>query len=173
MNFITLLPLPSVLPKLCSRLRYAIAADDVLAANKNCVGECTSSNSTAWIMQNKGLENSSTWRWRGRGSVDAEIIRKTMLLHEDIFRHQVRELHRLHAVQRMVMEELKVQTNKHSHHQHHQLLHLDHAAGSSTRGVDDEGYYGLDLTLAIGLGGGTTSTKHNSTRTGERTTAPP
>ncbi|XP_022755449.1 uncharacterized protein LOC111303447 [Durio zibethinus] len=36
-----------------------------------------------------------------------ESIRKTMQMHEDIFKHQVRELHRLYSVQKMLMDELK------------------------------------------------------------------
>ncbi|KAJ4830501.1 hypothetical protein Tsubulata_012823 [Turnera subulata] len=36
-----------------------------------------------------------------------DFIRKTMQMHEDIFKHQVRELHRLYSVQKMLMEELK------------------------------------------------------------------
>ncbi|KAL5065956.1 hypothetical protein RYX36_027693 [Vicia faba] len=36
-----------------------------------------------------------------------ESIKKTMKLHEDIFKHQVRELHRIYNVQKMLMNELK------------------------------------------------------------------
>ncbi|XVE71852.1 hypothetical protein DITRI_Ditri10aG0185100 [Diplodiscus trichospermus] len=36
-----------------------------------------------------------------------ESIRNTMQMHEDIFKHQVRELHRLYSVQKMLMDELK------------------------------------------------------------------
>ncbi|MBA0826136.1 hypothetical protein Goarm_011020 [Gossypium armourianum] len=36
-----------------------------------------------------------------------ESIRKTMQMHENIFKHQVRELHRLYSVQKMLMDELK------------------------------------------------------------------
>ncbi|XVE79973.1 hypothetical protein DITRI_Ditri14bG0100600 [Diplodiscus trichospermus] len=36
-----------------------------------------------------------------------ESIRKTMQVHEDTFKHQVRELHRLYSVQKMLMDELK------------------------------------------------------------------
>ncbi|PKA57576.1 hypothetical protein AXF42_Ash018551 [Apostasia shenzhenica] len=36
-----------------------------------------------------------------------EFIRSTMLKHEDIFKHQVRELHRLYQVQKMLMTELR------------------------------------------------------------------
>ncbi|XVF47669.1 hypothetical protein PTKIN_Ptkin03bG0128700 [Pterospermum kingtungense] len=39
--------------------------------------------------------------------LEMESIRKTMQMHEDIFRHQVRELHRLYSVQKMLMDELK------------------------------------------------------------------
>ncbi|XP_035548939.1 uncharacterized protein LOC109005122 [Juglans regia] len=36
-----------------------------------------------------------------------ESIKRTMQMHEDVFKHQVRELHRLYSVQKMLMEELK------------------------------------------------------------------
>ncbi|KAJ1433464.1 hypothetical protein SESBI_05998 [Sesbania bispinosa] len=36
-----------------------------------------------------------------------ESIKKTMQMHEDIFKHQVRELHRVYNVQKMLMDELK------------------------------------------------------------------
>ncbi|KAF7806648.1 myb-like protein I [Senna tora] len=36
-----------------------------------------------------------------------ESIKKTMQMHEDIFKHQVRELHRVYSVQKMLMDELK------------------------------------------------------------------
>ncbi|XP_039032749.1 uncharacterized protein LOC120167928 isoform X1 [Hibiscus syriacus] len=36
-----------------------------------------------------------------------ESIRNTMLMHEDVFKHQVRELHRLYSVQKVLMDELK------------------------------------------------------------------
>ncbi|XP_062077525.1 uncharacterized protein LOC133782290 isoform X2 [Humulus lupulus] len=35
-----------------------------------------------------------------------DSIKKTMQMHEDIFKHQVRELHRLYSVQKMLMDEL-------------------------------------------------------------------
>ncbi|WJX96604.1 hypothetical protein P8452_77784 [Trifolium repens] len=36
-----------------------------------------------------------------------ESIKKTMQMHEDIFKHQVRELHRIYSVQKMLMNELR------------------------------------------------------------------
>ncbi|KAK7265241.1 hypothetical protein RJT34_32858 [Clitoria ternatea] len=36
-----------------------------------------------------------------------ESIKKTMLMHEDIFKHQVRELHRVYRVQKMLMDEVQ------------------------------------------------------------------
>lgn len=41
-----------------------------------------------------------------------ESIRKTMLMHENIFKQQVRELHRLYRVQKMLMNELKNEANR-------------------------------------------------------------
>ncbi|GLU10448.1 hypothetical protein SLE2022_272490 [Rubroshorea leprosula] len=47
-------------------------------------------------------------------SHNRESIRRTMQMHEDVFKHQVRELHRLYSVQRMLMDEFKkeVKQNK-------------------------------------------------------------
>ncbi|KAK7303911.1 hypothetical protein RJT34_14829 [Clitoria ternatea] len=36
-----------------------------------------------------------------------ESIKKTMQMHEDIFKHQVRELHRVYSVQKMLMDDLR------------------------------------------------------------------
>ncbi|KAJ6355453.1 hypothetical protein OIU77_005945 [Salix suchowensis] len=36
-----------------------------------------------------------------------DFIKKTMQLHEDIFKQQVRELHRLYSVQKILMEDLE------------------------------------------------------------------
>ncbi|KAK8498245.1 hypothetical protein V6N13_095449 [Hibiscus sabdariffa] len=41
-----------------------------------------------------------------------ESIRNTMLMHEDVFRHQVQELHRLYSVQKILMDELKKEVKK-------------------------------------------------------------
>ncbi|KAK8487556.1 hypothetical protein V6N11_066542 [Hibiscus sabdariffa] len=43
-----------------------------------------------------------------------ESIKKTMQMHEEMFKHQVRELHRLYRVQKMLMDELKreISTNR-------------------------------------------------------------
>ncbi|XP_052888041.1 uncharacterized protein LOC108469109 [Gossypium arboreum] len=47
-----------------------------------------------------------------------ESIRKTMQMHENIFKHQVRELHRLYSVQKMLMDELKRKTSSDVNQQH-------------------------------------------------------
>nr|KYP62379.1 hypothetical protein KK1_016911 [Cajanus cajan] len=41
-----------------------------------------------------------------------ESIKKTMQIHEDIFKHQVRELHRVYNVQKMLMEDLRKETKQ-------------------------------------------------------------
>ncbi|KAF5725958.1 hypothetical protein HS088_TW23G00691 [Tripterygium wilfordii] len=43
---------------------------------------------------------------------NVESIRKTMQMHEDIFKHQVRELHRLYSVQKTLTNELKEETRQ-------------------------------------------------------------
>ncbi|GMI74197.1 hypothetical protein HRI_001089000 [Hibiscus trionum] len=40
-----------------------------------------------------------------------ESIKKTMQMHEEMFKHQVRELHRLYSVQKLLMNELKREIN--------------------------------------------------------------
>lgn len=45
-----------------------------------------------------------------KGDVDA--IRKTMQDHENAFKNQVKELHRLYSVQKMLMEELRKESNQ-------------------------------------------------------------
>ncbi|XP_027366489.1 uncharacterized protein LOC113872825 isoform X2 [Abrus precatorius] len=41
-----------------------------------------------------------------------ESIKKTMQMHEDIFKHQVRELHRVYSVQKMMMNDLRKETKQ-------------------------------------------------------------
>ncbi|XP_073227052.1 uncharacterized protein [Cicer arietinum] len=41
-----------------------------------------------------------------------ESIKRTMQMHEDIFKHQVRELHRVYNVQKMLMDDLKNKTRQ-------------------------------------------------------------
>ncbi|KAK7329766.1 hypothetical protein VNO77_23945 [Canavalia gladiata] len=73
-----------------------------------------------------------------------ESIKKTMQMHEDIFKHQVRELHRVYSVQKMLMEELKNEIRQekfwkpvndidvsHPHsteHQHPQTTQISHGS---------------------------------------------
>ncbi|KAG7972575.1 hypothetical protein I3843_07G190900 [Carya illinoinensis] len=44
-----------------------------------------------------------------------EPIKRTMQMHEDVFKHQVSELHRLYRVQKMLMEELKKEPKQDRH----------------------------------------------------------
>ncbi|KAK7291877.1 hypothetical protein RIF29_07379 [Crotalaria pallida] len=55
--------------------------------------------------QNKESKDNRQKRMIDRNNL--ELIKKTMQMHEDIFKHQVRELHRVYSVQRMLMDELK------------------------------------------------------------------
>ncbi|XP_010536903.1 PREDICTED: homeobox protein 5-like [Tarenaya hassleriana] len=65
--------------------------------------------------QSKELTGEDEGRFRVRpmdrflDKQNIESIRKTMQAQEDIFKHQVRELHRVYSVQKMMMEELKRQ----------------------------------------------------------------
>ncbi|XP_061353064.1 uncharacterized protein LOC133297858 [Gastrolobium bilobum] len=71
--------------------------------------------------QNKGLTNNHCSigvdklqdpmdRMHDRNNL--ESIKKTMQMHEDIFKNQVRELHRVYSVQKMLMDELKKETKQ-------------------------------------------------------------
>ncbi|XP_021277597.1 uncharacterized protein LOC110411666 [Herrania umbratica] len=57
--------------------------------------------------QKIGLERSGSCMDRMLERHNMESIRKTMEMHEDTFKHQVRELHRLYSVQKMLMDEVK------------------------------------------------------------------
>ncbi|KAL5549255.1 hypothetical protein UlMin_004486 [Ulmus minor] len=46
---------------------------------------------------------------------NVDSIKKTMQMHDDIFKHQVRELHRLYTVQKMLMGELKKEIKQSRH----------------------------------------------------------
>ncbi|XP_022932988.1 uncharacterized protein LOC111439615 isoform X1 [Cucurbita moschata] len=43
---------------------------------------------------------------------DVEAIKNTMQLHDNVFKNQVKELHRLYSVQKMLMEELRKETKQ-------------------------------------------------------------
>ncbi|TKY54552.1 hypothetical protein E2542_SST18964 [Spatholobus suberectus] len=55
-----------------------------------------------------------------------ESIKKTMQMHEDIFKHQVRELHRVYNVQKMLMDELKNQIRQQKFWNHMNAIDASH-----------------------------------------------
>ncbi|CAJ1941819.1 unnamed protein product [Sphenostylis stenocarpa] len=57
---------------------------------------------------------------------NVESIKKTMQMHEDIFKHQVRELHRVYNVQKMLMDELKNETRQQKFWNHRNEIDLSH-----------------------------------------------
>ncbi|KAI9078721.1 hypothetical protein K1719_039308 [Acacia pycnantha] len=75
-----------------------------------------------------------------------ESIKKTMQMQEDIFKHQVGELHRVYSVQKMLMEELKKENRQkniwtamngleisfHSHHHNDQQQQQQHQRRTQT-----------------------------------------
>ncbi|XP_004296461.1 PREDICTED: uncharacterized protein LOC101310108 isoform 2 [Fragaria vesca subsp. vesca] len=77
-----------------------------------------------------------------------DTIRKTMQMHEDTFRHQICELHRLYSVQKMLMDELKQEINQnriwgcmtsnadHIHIQQSQLFNQQHATAQTSSGYN-------------------------------------
>ncbi|KAE9602431.1 hypothetical protein Lal_00050130 [Lupinus albus] len=63
--------------------------------------------------QNKELKDKHHKRMIGRNNI--ESIKKTMQMHEDIFKHQVKELHRVYSVQKMLMDEHKKENKQHKY----------------------------------------------------------
>ncbi|KAK9275347.1 hypothetical protein L1049_022611 [Liquidambar formosana] len=63
-------------------------------------------------LQRTGLDKLQDSMDRMLEQHNIESIKKTMLMHEDIFKHQVRELHRLYSLQKMLMDELKKETEQ-------------------------------------------------------------
>ncbi|KAE8730815.1 A-kinase anchor protein 9, putative isoform 4 [Hibiscus syriacus] len=97
-----------------------------------------------------------------------ESIRNTMLMHEDVFKHQVRELHRLYSVQKILMDELKKEIKNGPSGEEADTVVVaaeDHQAGPSSRtnqvmsieGSDEDSE--VELTLSIGIGGSCSSKK--------------
>lgn len=77
-----------------------------------------------------------------------DTIRKTMQMHEDTFRHQICELHRLYSVQKMLMDELKqeIKQNRiwgpmtssadHTHIHQSQLINQQHSIAQTSSGYN-------------------------------------
>ncbi|GMH03159.1 hypothetical protein Nepgr_004998 [Nepenthes gracilis] len=147
-----------------TKLQHATAINVLLVANNSSVGNCVNVCSSVYIciMANKALkDDEDSGRIQTRDSMDrileqrsVESIRKTMLIHEDIFHHQVRELHRLYSVQKMLMEELRIKSKPSEGD--------DEAAGPSTRTDRMDEECGLDLTLSMGFGDGGNTSKDKS-----------
>lgn len=58
---------------------------------------------------------------------DKEYMKMAMLKHEEIFREQVYELHRLYQTQKLLMKNMSTSTNRPQQDHHHQVVvnHLD------------------------------------------------
>jgi hypothetical protein len=71
----------------------------------------TSSNQSAHLLDDWETTTGALNKDYQRSAMDRRIekhnIRRTMQIHEDIFKHQVEELHRVYSVQKMLMRELK------------------------------------------------------------------
>ncbi|KAM1833188.1 hypothetical protein ACFX13_023036 [Malus domestica] len=75
-----------------------------------------------------------------------DIIKKTMQMHEDTFKYQIRELHRLYSVQKMLMEELKKEikqnrlwgpiTSSADHINQSQLINWQHSITQTSSGYN-------------------------------------
>ncbi|WCJ42229.1 hypothetical protein M5689_023050 [Euphorbia peplus] len=93
-----------------TKIEYAI---DVLAPSSK--SSCFSvDESDQYYSKSQGVNNNS-FKITGLDKYhnnmpdkhNIDFIRKTMQIHEDIFKQQVRELHRVYSVQKMLMEEMK------------------------------------------------------------------
>ncbi|XP_048447869.1 uncharacterized protein LOC103949364 isoform X2 [Pyrus x bretschneideri] len=75
-----------------------------------------------------------------------DTIKKTMQMHESTFKHQIRELHRLYSVQKMLMEELKKEnkqnrlwgpiTSSADHSNQSQLINWQHSITQTSSGYN-------------------------------------
>ncbi|KAM0937758.1 hypothetical protein DsansV1_C24g0182611 [Dioscorea sansibarensis] len=72
---------------------------------------------------------------------DKESMKMTILKHEETFREQVHELHRLYGVQKLLMSDMQKQ-------QQIQQIRPHWTTSTTTATLDDEN--DLELTLAIG-----------------------
>ncbi|KHN22683.1 uncharacterized protein LOC114380808 [Glycine soja] len=84
-----------------------------------------------------------------------QYIKKTMQRHEDIFKHQVRELHRVYSVQKMLMDDLKNEirqqqiwnhmndinvSHPHSIKQQHQTTQISHQPDFHVQNLRGRGF---------------------------------
>ncbi|TVU03818.1 hypothetical protein EJB05_50627, partial [Eragrostis curvula] len=89
---------------------------------------------------------------------DMEVMKMAMLKHEETFRQQVHELHRLYRIQRQLMSDLgsreqRVSTRRRSK-QPRRSLNLQLPADEYIVSTDEEDNESeLELTLALGVGG--------------------
>ncbi|KAM7260580.1 hypothetical protein ACFE04_011253 [Oxalis oulophora] len=85
-----------------TKLDYAINVLETCSSNRSTYRvddwewDCFKSTSSGRISAMDG----------GHENQNMESIRRTMHMHEDIFKHQVQELHRLYNVQKMLMKEI-------------------------------------------------------------------
>ncbi|OIW19412.1 hypothetical protein TanjilG_09432 [Lupinus angustifolius] len=86
-----------------TKIEYSI---NLLATSADHSNNLTLGEVDVWEhYQNKELKDKHHKRMVDRNII--ESIKKTMKMHDDIFKHQVRELHRVYSVQRMLMDEQK------------------------------------------------------------------
>ncbi|GLT97486.1 hypothetical protein SLE2022_150460 [Rubroshorea leprosula] len=76
----------------------------------HCVDDWSNFSKTGLILKESCQNSMDRNRMLERHNM--EDIRRTIQEQEDVFKHQVRELHRLYSVQRMLMDELKMEIKK-------------------------------------------------------------
>uniref|UniRef100_A0A0E0MP08 Uncharacterized protein n=1 Tax=Oryza punctata TaxID=4537 RepID=A0A0E0MP08_ORYPU len=105
---------------------------------------------------------------------DMEVMKMAMLKHEETFRQQVHELHRLYRIQRQLMSDLTMAELSSGHRrrqprrsskQPRRALNLqlpadEYIVNADAAAADDDDTAELDLTLAVG--GGRSSRKCNT-----------
>ncbi|CAN6356686.1 unnamed protein product [Urochloa humidicola] len=109
------------------------------------------------------------------GQCDMEVMKMAMLKHEETFRQQVNELHRLYRIQRQLMSDLTrevpVATRRRSK-QPRRALDLQLPADEYIVSSDEDDGAELELTLAVGGRSSAGRRKNNSRRRQEQLDSP-
>ncbi|XP_065850989.1 uncharacterized protein [Euphorbia lathyris] len=128
-----------------TKIEYAI---NLLASEqKSSNFSVHSKDESDYYSQSQGLNHSFqiTGLHKMPEKPNIDFIRNTMQIHEDIFKQQVRELHRVYSVQKMLMEELE-KNKKHWNYRKINNMNMDNELSSRERSGSCSGVgRGFDL----------------------------
>lgn len=105
---------------------------------------------------------------------DMEVMKMAMLKHEETFRQQVHELHRLYRIQRQLMSDLTTRdelvTTRRRSKQPRRALNLQLPADEYivSTDEDEEAPAGAELELTLAVGGGSAGRRKNNRRRQEQ-----